>query len=564
MRKLGLLLSLLMAIQAQGQNTDFDLNHDLYHYVDRLDILGWVDTTVHTDQKPYGREQLTAMFKEVDESKLSQTQKKWFHLMRTQVDDEYALGLEREGKLNFIYPNHRDFFTVKNEQLRLFVNPVLHTSAGVERLSDPNLQDPWLPLTLNTRGAQIRGTLFNQLGFHTEVADNYNRVPYHLFQRWLATELLEGEGFVKGFTPRFGGRNGLDYFTTKAYLTYSPFSGMRIKFGKDRVMWGNGHQSLLLSDQATDYLLLNITTRIWKFEYINHFAQFIDFIPLHNDDEGDFPRKYGAFHLLNFKPNRNFSIGLFESVVYGSYLPNRFRNFEVQYLNPVIFYRSIEQYFGSPDNALLGVQMKANLWRRLQLYGQLVLDDFNFGARNRPGGDLRYWGNKLGYQAGLKYIDAFGISTLDFQVEINQVRPYTYQHFNLSSAYLHYAQPLGHASGANLSDFHLILRYHPWAKVNLQLAYYLLNQGLDQEDLNYGADPGVVTGNRPPDRDFGIQIGEGEAYRLQQVHGRLTYQLWNSDIYLEAEGRYRQTQGGRSASLLLGLRANIAHQPLKN
>lgn len=554
----GLIFSLSWA-----QNTDIPINHDLYHYVDRLDILGLVDTTVHTDQKPYGREQLEATFRQVDQSQLSLRQKEWYRLMRTQVDDGYALSLEREGLLPFVYSNYRDFASVNTPQLRLFANPILHTTAGVERLSDPGITEPWLPLIFNTRGAVVRGTLFDRVGFHTELADNYNRVPYHIYQEWLATELIQGEAFVKNFTPGFGGQNGLNYFTSKAYLTYSPFKGMRIKFGQDQVFWGNGYQSLLLSDHATDYLMLNVTTRIWKLEYVNHFTQFVDFIPLHNDNEGDFPRKYGAFHLLNFKPTRNFSIGVFESIIYGSYLPNRFRGFELQYLNPVIFYRAIEQYFGSPDNALLGMQFKANLLRRVQLYGQLVLDDFNFGARTQPGGDLRYWGNKVGYQAGAKYIDAFGIPTLDLQAELNQVRPYTYQHFNLSSAYLHYAQPLGHPAGANLSEIQFIMRYHPFPRWNVQLTYGDLRQGLDQEGLNYGADPQVVTGNRPAERDFGIRIGEGDPYRLRQLHGRLTYQLWNSDLYAELEGRYRQENDFRSASVMLGLRANIAYTPLK-
>lgn len=556
-----LLLGLLST--ATAQNTDIPLNHDLYHFVDRLDILGLTDTTVHTDQKPYGREQLEAAFAQVDEDSLPLAQQKWFHLMRMQVDDSYALEQQREGLLPFIYGNRRDFYSVSTDNLRLFVNPILHTSAGMERLSAPSISDPWLPLIHNARGGVIRGTLFNKVGFHTEVADNYNRVPYHIYQEWLATELIHGEAFVKRYTPRFGGQNGLDYFSTRGYLTYSPFSGMRIKFGKDRNFWGNGYQSLLLSDEATDYLLLNVTTRIWKFEYINHFTQFVDFIPLHNDNEGDFPRKYGAFHLLNFKPTRNLSIGVFESIVYGSYLPNRFRGFEFQYLNPIIFYRAIEQYFGSPDNALLGAQFKANLFQRVQLYGQLVLDDFNFGARNQPGGDLRYWGNKVGYQAGAKYLDAFGLKTLDLQAEVNQIRPYTYQHFNLSSAYLHYAQPLGHPAGANLSEMVFVLRYHPFPRLNLQLTYSDLRQGLDLDGFNYGGDPEVVTGNRPPERDFGIKIGEGDPYRLQQLHGRLSYQLWDSDMYVEMEGRYRRTQDLQSASLMLGLRTNVSYRPLK-
>ena len=43
------------------------------------------------------------------------------------------------------------------------------------------------------------------------------------------------------------------------------------------------------------------------------------------------------------------NIGLFESIVFSR--PN---HFELQYLNPVIFYRTVEQMVGSPDNAMIG------------------------------------------------------------------------------------------------------------------------------------------------------------------------------------------------------------------
>ena len=53
---------------------------------------------------------------------------------------------------------------------------------------------------------------------------------------------------------------------------------------------------------------------------------------------------------------------------------------------------------------------KWNLFNRFQLYGQFLLDDYNYSKRSEGSG---YWGNKLGLQAGAKYIDAFGIPTLD-------------------------------------------------------------------------------------------------------------------------------------------------------
>jgi hypothetical protein len=558
-----LLTILFIGLRSWAQDTDILLNHDLYHYVDRLDVLGLTNQTLHTDVKPYGRQYLAEI---MDSAKL-QIQgpqfEKWHKLNNLLVDDSLAAGKTDRPILKYFYRNRRDLLHIEADGLQLFINPVLHTSAGLDRndMLDNSLEN--LPIYTNSRGVQVRGSLLGKIGFYTEAYDNYNRFHQFIYNRYVQSKRLYGEGFVKTFDSL----NGLDYFSFRAYLTYSPFKNMRIKFGKDRAFWGNGYQSLLLSDYAADPLMLNITTRIWKLEYVNHFTQMIDFLIDRNDDEGVLPRKYGAFHLLNFKPNRHFSIGVFESVIYTPYLANGNRGFELQYLNPIIFYRAIEQYIGSPDNALLGAMAKWNFLKRFQLYGQILLDDYNYGVRNVGTG---YWGNKMGWQAGLKYMNVAEIQGLDLQFEYNQIRPYTYQHFNVASNYSSYGQSLGHAAGANLRDLHFILRYHPLARLNLYLSYSYLFQGEDETylgEINYGGNIEQPTGNRPvnnPDLpDFDHRIGQGVLVQTHNLYGRLSWQILQSDAYLEAEGRFRKENENTSLSLLLGLRANIVPRPVK-
>ena len=60
-----------------------------------------------------------------------------------------------------------------------------------------------------------------------------------------------------------------------------------------------------------------------------------------------------------------------------------------------------------------------------------------------------YWANKYGIQLGGKYFDAFGVRNLDLQAELNMVRPYTYSHYDSTSNYTHYNQPLAHPLGAD-------------------------------------------------------------------------------------------------------------------
>jgi len=121
-----------------------------------------------------------------------------------------------------------------------------------------------------------------------------------------------------------------------------------------------------------------------------------------------------ATHYLSYKPTKKFEIGLFETVIF-----NRENQYELQYLNPVILYRVVEFGLGSPDNVLLGMNANYTFGGHFQAYGQMVLDEFNLTKLNE-GND--WWGNKFGYQIGMKYYNAINIDHLDLQLEYNTVR----------------------------------------------------------------------------------------------------------------------------------------------
>ena len=45
--------TLMAGIGLVAQTADIPLNSEVYHLIDRIDIKGMADTTVHTDIKPY-------------------------------------------------------------------------------------------------------------------------------------------------------------------------------------------------------------------------------------------------------------------------------------------------------------------------------------------------------------------------------------------------------------------------------------------------------------------------------------------------------------------------------
>jgi len=261
-----------------------------------------------------------------------------------------------------------------------------------------------------------------------------------------------------------------------------------------------------------------------------------------------------AAHHLSFNIRPNLNVGLFEAVIF-----SRENQFELQYLNPVIFYRSIEHSLGSPDNVLIGMDAKWNFLQRFQLYGQFLFDEFLFKELfiERRG----WWGNKFSYQAGLKYIDAFGIDHLDLQAEYNTARPFTYTHFDSTSAYTHYRQPLAHPLGANFREVVLLGRYQPFHRLIIEGRLLRATTGEDDgQGSNWGTNLLVSSNSRS--LDYGNDIGQGVATTITITGLDISYMLTHN-VYLDLQYFRRQKDSaladrqGTDFYMLGGIRVNL-------
>lgn len=546
------ILCWVVGFAMQAQRIDLPPGHDAQFLMDRLDIQLSSSTLNHTYYRPFSRTQLTqALLSRLGTKKLSSKEKEWYGRMLWLVSDSVASTKNDDPLLGFLYGNRRDLWQSWSPDLKLVVNPILHAGAGREMYDAVTATDSSFSRLLytNTRGVQVRGELWNRVGFYTELADNQLRLPSPETQYYAQRNALPGQTFVK----RIGGTtNGFDYFTARGYITYIPVNQLRIKFGKDRTFWGYGKQSLHLSDFSTDHLMLDIRTRFWKVEYVNHFALLTDYFPNKPDQFGIQPRKYGAFHALSYAPVKNLSITAFEGVIYSPVLPGGRRGFEPEYLNPIIFYRAVEQSIGSPDNATLGLAAKYNFLNRFRLYGQLMLDDFNF--RNRKVG-TGYWGNKYGYQLGFNYVNMGGITGLDGMLEYNRIRPYTYGHVNPAANYTHYGQPLAHSAGANLHEILGELRFQVTATLSIMAGGWHRIQGLNDSTGNLGGD--IFISNSLRVREFGNSVAQGFQLTTTQIYGRIRMQLWHLDAWAEIEGAYRKSNIYNTFWINGSLRFNI-------
>lgn len=490
--------------------------------LERMEIKLGTDSIFNFSKtKPFSRRQYITQLSRLDSSlQLSKVDRYLFQsAMLSNLEWAYGNRESYQSKKpvwKHFYKTPATLYEVNEKDFFLAVNPVFQYTVGKEKAQDQHL-------FLNTRGITLRGRIADKVGFAAYLTDNQERDARYV-QRWEQRfKSVPGQGYYKNFK-----RDGYDYFDARGYVTFGATRYIDVQFGYDKNFIGNGYRSLFLSDFSNSALFLKLQTRIWKFSYQNLFMELNATEPRGGDRL--LGKKYAALHHLDLAVTKWLNVGLFEGVVFG-----RKDHFEFGYLNPVIFYRSAEQQAGSADNAVAGLDVKANLAHRFQLYGQLLLDEFKLSEIKAGNG---WWANKYALQLGAKYVDAFGIKNLDLQTEINRVRPFTYSHNDSVANYTHYNQPLAHPLGANFSEWVGLLRYQPAPRWLVLAKAIWYKQGRDVDSTSYGSN--IFLPNIPPYRtkDYGFDIGSGNRTTTALTSLLLSYEL-KQNLFLEATVLYR-------------------------
>ena len=544
-----------------SQSTYAPLGYGTYDYMDRFDIkYGKILPNFHSANKPYDIK-FIANYNEVLRASnltLSKSDKFNSNYLLDNNNEWYdsLKSISKKPFLRYFYKEPANLYAIrtKKDEFILKINPLLDLGVGSE-FGDKML-------VKNGRGIALRFSIKKRISVYflaytnqllvPEYIDSINRSSY-------PTANVPGFGYYKEYKPKLLKNNqGVDYFDYRGYITFNILKHIDVQFGHDKNFIGDGVRSLFLSDNSAPYLFLKINTRIWKINYQNLFCELEGQYKRGSDQLID--KKYAAFHHLSIQPTYWLNIGVFEGVVM-----SRKKGFDIQYLNPLIFYRSIEQSIGSPDNSLIGVNFKANFVRHAQVYGQFILDEFQFAKFKN-----KWWGNKYGFQLGAKYIDIGGIKNLDAQVEFNMVRPYTYTHYKNGVAslanYTHYNQALAHPFGANFREFILVIKYQPIPRLDLTLKYFNTSIGYDTANVNWGGN--IFLPNDVKTQPFGGEFGygnkttQGVKNKFNIIHLLITYQLRNNVFFdLQYSIRSRNSvineQDHTTQYFYIGARVNI-------
>jgi len=377
---------------------------------------------------------------------------------------------------------------------------------------------------LNTRGVIAGGRLGKNFTFRAEFYENQGKFGQYV-DNWSRQSLVvPGQGQWKNFNDG----KAFDFAYSSALLDYKAGKYLDFQLGYDKNFIGDGYRSMLLSDNSFNYPFFKVVANVGRVQYTTMWAQFLDMkYPVASYDNG-YRKKWGVFNYLDWNVTSKLSIGLFEAVIWQDSDSTGKRGFDMSYANPILFLRPVEFSLGSPDNALMGLNIKYAFSANSAAYGQFILDEFKFKEFTSGDG---WWANKFGGQIGFRSNNIFQLPHLNILSEVNAARPYTYSQRSTLNNYGHANQPLAHPMGANfiewvnLADY----QYKRWFfKGEVLIAQY----GVDTAGINYGMN--IFKSYDTRNKDYGNHIGQGLKTNLTFIQGTVAF-LLNPKINLRLE-----------------------------
>jgi hypothetical protein len=466
--------------QNDPQAQNIFINQDAQQNIDFLDIKN-PSFEFHSSFKPY----ISSTLKEFSDTSIS--------YLHYPIKNYFLSKTFNEG------PN-------KHNQYNVQALPIVDLQAGYDMLTSKYVSETF-------GGAHVKLNINNDFTFALTAIGG--RVSYPNF----IDTTVKTTGLIPGLGRAFKNSDGSYSFSNlSGYVSYSPNKIFNFQLGTDKHFIGDGYRSLLLSDFSNNNPYFGINANVWRIQYNVWYSWLQDF-SRYDGSEKSLQNKFGTFHYLSFNALKNLNISFFENVVWQGTDTNRVRTFDVNYLNPVVFYRPQEYSVGSPDNSMMGLNASFKVFKSLKIYAQAVADEFFFKELRKRNG---WWANKQGWQFGAKYMNAFKVKGLSLQLEYNQVRPYTYTHGSVQQNYTHYGQALAHPFGANFKEY---LGFVSYRANRWMLSFQGISAviGMDTMGSNMGQNVFASYTTRP--YEYGHKTTQGNKLKFMQSDVKFTYYI---------------------------------------
>ena len=320
-------------------------------------------------------------------------------------------------------------------------------------------------------------------------------------------------------------------------LHWHTFNYLWFDVGYGKHFLGDGFRSMFLSENSSPFYYLKGTASIWKVKYIVLYSFLNE--PSTKHFSLPYTRKNSTLHYLDMQLGKNFYINGFETVIWQvkDSIGNRY--IDINYLNPIIFFRPIEFSIGSPDNVILGAGFKIIFRKKWHFYSQFLLDEFKL-SEWKTGRD--WWGNKFGVESGIKTFHEFKDIKLFGRIEVNAIRPFCYSHSDYLRAWGNMHEPLAHYLGANFIEWiaNFILEKK---KFMFDFLGIYSRQGESTENLNAGNN--IYLSYNYNRQDYGNHLLVGRNTTVYYSNFSIYYLIkpsWQLRIFVKFENIFKSKE----------------------
>ena len=360
-------------------------------------------------------------------------------------------------------------------------------------------------------GAESYSTLSKKISVHLSLSQCFIKPDSIQYKTYDSLGILPSYGNIR--------KNQTIWLHThfEGNVYWQALSYLSFRTGISRHFLGDGYRSLFLSENSVPYPYIQGIAKIWKVEYLILYS-FLNEPQWHFFNE-PYKRKNSTLHYLSWNINKRLNINAFETVIWQVYDSIGYRGFDINYINPIIFFRPIEFSLGSPDNVIMGMGARYRVFENTHIYGQFLLDEFKLSEWKAKKG---WWGNKFGFQLGIKTYKLFNSPRWFALLECNTVRPFTYTHSDYLSNWGNMHQPMAHPLGANFIEWIAQLAYYtkPWT-ISLHLLYQ--RQGLSNDTFNAGEN--IYWSYNQNRQEYGYYLLSGINNNIQQANFRISYEI---------------------------------------
>ena len=351
---------------------------------------------------------------------------------------------------------------------------------------------------------------------------------------------------------------GFSGYTEQAYIA-TEIGPLSFRFGRDWQRWGPGHtSSLLLSDNTKPFDLGAMSVAAGNFQFTSVVMQ-LDAVLIDDSTntisltEGTLHRRFLSAHRLDWQVSDKLRLGAAEAVLYGG----ENRTFEMQFLNPVIFYHGEQENAGIEGNTLVSADFSYFPAKNWHIYGEFLADDIQFDRKKVS--DLEP--PEIGWLLGLAKAGIWGLDQLTVRLEYSGVTNRTYNTLQPDQKYLHQNYCIGNKNGNDFDSWNCSLNYWHNPRLRYKFDFEFVRNGEASVyapfDTSFYAVPDVSQGYSESFPTGTVEYIITPAFsvwykidRIFKAHGSFAYSAYNN---------YRHVRGKKEEDFKfrLGIEAEV-------